>query len=434
MNSFNTNEHNFRPFSLKRKCFHLPSCMVFLLLLSQASCRPSETDSDKESNVGLAHSDRDYIDPDEIDWKNFAAVETKPKVHPIIVYKEDIVNEDYGKKIHDGVLDQHFKNIKSHKVGKYKEISRHHRNQTQGFGHLKPEVVYFHNKLAKQREVNQFIDKNLYEKSNEDEIQFKAIHSYNEENKKYDSVLPTKEHRLLEKENIHRHRRDVTVEDGNPLKSVSLRHKRNPFYYRTSHNANQLSYYSFLSPHQPTVFVVKNIDVAKHPVKSPYYHNAYSPSIGKPYGKPNALPNVTSRFDDSDRPVWPIDVSTRRPAPTARTLPPRRPAPPIIQYGDEDFVTRAPAKPRPAEATTALETIRTQASVFQATATTTSRPLTSRALSACIWAISSCCNSNGKIRYECFERLGCDGVFWDLNPCADEVFSSVLKATDEYLQ
>lgn len=443
MNSLNTNEHEFRLLSLKRKWSHLTSCMVFVLLLSQTSCRPSENDSDNGSNVGLAHSEKDYVDPDEIDWKNFAAVETKPKVHPIIVYKEDMVDENYGKEINDGVLDNHFKNINSYKVGKHKEISGHHKknNQNKGFGQLKTEMVYFSTNPAQQREVNQNIDTKLDGKSNKDEIQFETIHSYNKENNKYDSGLPTEEHelniskRLLERKYIHRHRRDVSVENGSLQKRVNLRHKRNPFYYRTSHNANQLSYYSYLSPNQPTVFVVKNIDVTKHPVKSPYYHNAYSPNIGKPHGKPIAIPNITSRFDDSDRPVWPIDVSTRRPpGPPARTLPPRRPAPPIIQYGDEDFVTTASVRPRPVVATPALETVRTQGSAFQAAATTTSRPLTSRALSACIWAISSCCNTNGKIRYECFERLGCDGVFWDLNPCADEVFSSVLKATDEYLQ
>ncbi|XP_044314801.1 uncharacterized protein LOC108047889 isoform X2 [Drosophila rhopaloa] len=42
-------------------------------------------------------------------------------------------------------------------------------------------------------------------------------------------------------------------------------------------------------------------------------------------------------------------------------------------------------------------------------------------VSNCVWAIVYCCSGDSKkIRYQCFEELGCHGAFWDINPCADE--------------
>lgn len=53
--------------------------------------------------------------------------------------------------------------------------------------------------------------------------------------------------------------------------------------------------------------------------------------------------------------------------------------------------------------------------------------------SQCVWAIVNCCASNSlAVRYECFERLGCNGAFWDLNPCSDFVLNAALDESDTY--
>nr|ATU83037.1 secreted hypothetical protein [Pristhesancus plagipennis] len=42
--------------------------------------------------------------------------------------------------------------------------------------------------------------------------------------------------------------------------------------------------------------------------------------------------------------------------------------------------------------------------------------------SKCVWAIVACCSPGSlNIRYTCFELLGCQGAFWDVNPCESRI-------------
>ena len=53
--------------------------------------------------------------------------------------------------------------------------------------------------------------------------------------------------------------------------------------------------------------------------------------------------------------------------------------------------------------------------------------------SRCVWGIVNCCTRQDiNIRYACFERIGCQGAFWDLNPCGDEIFDAALSEADQY--
>ncbi|GAB0087309.1 hypothetical protein DMENIID0001_016030 [Sergentomyia squamirostris] len=53
--------------------------------------------------------------------------------------------------------------------------------------------------------------------------------------------------------------------------------------------------------------------------------------------------------------------------------------------------------------------------------------------SRCVWAIVNCCSPrNPAVRYACFERVGCNGVFWDLNPCSDVVVQAAIDETNRY--
>ncbi|XP_073978054.1 hadley isoform X2 [Rhodnius prolixus] len=51
-----------------------------------------------------------------------------------------------------------------------------------------------------------------------------------------------------------------------------------------------------------------------------------------------------------------------------------------------------------------------------------SRNATTPEPSRCVWAIVACCAPGStSIRYTCFELLGCQGAFWDVNPCDNRV-------------
>lgn len=51
----------------------------------------------------------------------------------------------------------------------------------------------------------------------------------------------------------------------------------------------------------------------------------------------------------------------------------------------------------------------------------------------CVWAIISCCSpASQEVRYNCFERLGCPGAFWDSSPCSREVTVAALNAAQKF--
>lgn len=53
--------------------------------------------------------------------------------------------------------------------------------------------------------------------------------------------------------------------------------------------------------------------------------------------------------------------------------------------------------------------------------------------SRCVWGIVNCCSRQDiNIRYTCFERIGCQGAFWDLNPCGEDILDAALSEADQY--
>lgn len=55
--------------------------------------------------------------------------------------------------------------------------------------------------------------------------------------------------------------------------------------------------------------------------------------------------------------------------------------------------------------------------------------------SKCVWAIVSCCaRNNARVRYACFEEVGCLGAFWDINPCADEYQRKAIAEADSFFE
>lgn len=54
-------------------------------------------------------------------------------------------------------------------------------------------------------------------------------------------------------------------------------------------------------------------------------------------------------------------------------------------------------------------------------------------LSRCVWGIVNCCSRrNAAVRYACFEKLGCQGAFWDVNPCRNDILDAAIGEADQY--
>ncbi|XP_031338556.1 uncharacterized protein LOC116167348 [Photinus pyralis] len=53
----------------------------------------------------------------------------------------------------------------------------------------------------------------------------------------------------------------------------------------------------------------------------------------------------------------------------------------------------------------------------------------------CLWAIISCCTaSSNALNYDCFEQLGCYGVFWDNNPCDSDFANAAISSAMKYYE
>ncbi|PSN34088.1 hypothetical protein C0J52_26574 [Blattella germanica] len=51
----------------------------------------------------------------------------------------------------------------------------------------------------------------------------------------------------------------------------------------------------------------------------------------------------------------------------------------------------------------------------------------------CVWAIISCCSpGSNRVRYPCFELLGCPGPFWDSNPCQEGIASAAVRVAGDF--
>lgn len=132
----------------------------------------------------------------------------------------------------------------------------------------------------------------------------------------------------------------------------------------------------------------------------------------------------------------PNELNPNRPSRPSNTIPVTRPPQNFPQIPDNN---RDPL----------FEFANTQRPIFVPIPTTTRRPEISgfpgnnqvinnsrpREPSRCVWAVISCCSPlSNNVRYSCFEQLGCNGSFWDGNPCSREYTTAALNAAQKFYE
>ncbi|XP_055678589.1 uncharacterized protein LOC129787218 isoform X2 [Lutzomyia longipalpis] len=118
----------------------------------------------------------------------------------------------------------------------------------------------------------------------------------------------------------------------------------------------------------------------------------------------------------------------------------RRPSPPLIRDNDyyDDMTSNSGRPQRPPSQTNSNQLGSGSAARPRPLPATPATPIATRPTqpegpSRCVWAIVNCCTPrNPAVRYACFERVGCHGVFWDLNPCSDVVVQAAVDETNRY--
>uniref|UniRef100_A0A1I8PBK2 Uncharacterized protein n=1 Tax=Stomoxys calcitrans TaxID=35570 RepID=A0A1I8PBK2_STOCA len=440
-----------------RKCFSLYQIFLGLLVLlaistRQAVCRPSHEDELLPAHFNV---DEEYGDADNLEIHHVKLVDgIMEEDHPIIMYKEDFVDEDYVPA----------KNT-TKRPRKYKDIAHRRRHRTtpspdtesnEEFGE-KSEKIYFDFLPETPLMVNE----------NDDGVKHRRLHMklvpLSEELKEAEEAAaadaahdanaePSKEELQKRPKKYHRRvRRDTTGQSGHVLR------KRNPFFRQTSQNR---------ADGQQEHTVQTHIIYIKHAVPGKK-HNGLDIPVTKAPSKGDGTPiSFDNRIaaDENDRVV--VSGGTSRPRTTRR--PPeqsifRDPRPENYDFSFMDnnnqqrtTTPRTPSMNRPVTTRPPESIFRdpspenydfsfmnpgssasasSSSSSSSAAASPQSRPQSSEpaGISQCVWAIVNCCsNRNNQIRYSCFEQNGCYGAFWGLNPCAENVRDNFISYVADY--
>ncbi|XP_058983053.1 uncharacterized protein LOC131804330 [Musca domestica] len=423
----------------KRKCFPFHGCLFALLLLIAinapwAECRPS---SDEDEWLPQHFSvDEQFKDVDNLEIHHVKYVDGKmEEEHPIIMYKEDFVDEDYVPT----------KNT-TKRQRKYKDITHRRRHRTTPSPDVESEKIYFDFLPETPLLIE---DENGNVRSRK--TQFKLLPA-SQEVKDGDENSATKDKLLKRPKKYHRRiRRDLAAARASADDHV-VRSKRNPFF---RHQAPQNN--ADVQQQVQTHYVY-----VKHAVPGKK-HNALDIPV------PKMEFGVRIAADENDRVIFssgPRTTTRPTPRPTRRPQesifrdprpenfdfsfmnpqsPPTTEAVPL--FNRRPMATRPPESifrdPRPENFDFSFLDNRGQSAVSQQATnvrTTTvappaaAPPATEPAgISQCVWAIVNCCsNRNSEIRYSCFEQNGCHGAFWGLNPCAEPLRDNFVSFVADY--
>lgn len=424
---------DFRP---SRKCFSFYGSLLFLVLLcltQQATGRPSQDDDEMPSDFNVGDQ---FADVDNVEIHHVKVVDgVAQQDHPIIMYKEDFVNEDYVPSKNETNSDKPKR--------RYKDISQRRRqrqHKTEEFIEEKPEKMLFDiipqaplivaEDLVKPRKSHMklipLVDDVSEAKESNELADSKS--SLNKRPKKYH----------------HRVRRDLSEEH-------QLR-KRNPYFRHfpkvAGDAAVSIQY----------VYVKHSVPGKKHNGLDLVVTKA--PTTVNTNTKPEVPISFGTRVgaDDDDRVIIPNGRTT--PRPTSRPVESifRDPRPENFDFSFMNpQATTSTSRPIFNRPTTTTESIfrdprpenfdfsfmnqgqqTQQSNVFVRPATTAPAPPPPPAraeptVTQCVWAIVNCCsNRSNNVRYSCFEENGCYGAFWDINPCADNIRDSVVGFVADY--
>ncbi|XP_036322798.1 uncharacterized protein LOC118736844 isoform X1 [Rhagoletis pomonella] len=399
-------------FRCKRK-FHgyLFLACALLLIVVPVNSRPKETESDVVVPVedGLPLSE-EYGDADNIEFHQAKMVNGILKEdHPVIMYKEDFVSEDFVPKKNN-----------THRQRKHKDPAHRRRRigdhlSAEKYHPLEPEKIYFDilspSPLVTSDESKAASSKLHVEVISLADADSKMVQSEDEVKR----VL----HKRPKKFHHRRQRRDADTIS----QTEHILRKRNPYYSfrKVSTNANSISGPAHIANYYlPSYPPVKRFE--KHPVPGDYFNGPVNViQFASRFGGPSNTDRVIWRdYTPTRNPNQRLNITIGAPAP----LFPKRTSPSPLPAVTAGPPSRTTAQPSFANEGSVHHSVITDAPAQYPTAAPPKPPSSS---SACVWAIASCCSPNDRtVRYSCFERYGCNLVFFDLNPCADNIRDNII--------
>ncbi|XP_037954046.1 uncharacterized protein LOC119684152 isoform X1 [Teleopsis dalmanni] len=324
-----------------RKCFSISGSLLLMLLLfvAQTACRPPD-----ELYDSLDIVPDEYADVDNVELHHVKMVDgILREDHPIIMYKEDFVSEDYDplNNNNTAINSKESNATNLHPTRKYKDIAsrrrRLNRTETEQLSTVKPTKIYFD--VLSQTPV--VVDEDLSNKYDTSKVRVEVISLLDKANQNEESKTDNEEHTkdVLNKrpKKYRRQRRDT---------DTHVVQKRNPYYQI----GNAQSTNSLTRPY-------KENEIARVPFHQKHHiQGVLWNSLNLPV--PEVVPNVDERFgspDETDRVYWGGSPARRNPArTTTTTTTTRRPVNVNDIFHNSDpkdsdfsFITAKPATKRP---------------------------------------------------------------------------------------
>ncbi|XP_001358614.4 uncharacterized protein hdly isoform X2 [Drosophila pseudoobscura] len=379
---------------------------LVLCLVAQAASRPPTED---ESDIAVLPPDMDNVEIHQVRMVDGVMQAD----HPVIMYKEDFVSEDYDPSKNETATTVHHK--------KHKHSRTHHHRQ-EPHQEKEEEKIVFDVLPDKPIVLNDDLEaapkKNLEEAA--------------------ELVKPTKEEwlRKSHKKYHSRQRRQTYTPCSHssyyqtPSHAVYFQPPAppSPYYYLPAKPSQRLpvSGKKPILPGKLPIWQDKTDENPTNPMsigsRDDFLLHNSDPAeadfsiFNQPRPNPNEISGSSGSSSASGSDRGRDNISNSPPAvnnqvwgPISNSRPVSRPSWSQTQTTsrpwDSPPVTAAPSWSRP-----------------------TPRATPSPKVTNCVWAIVNCCSKGSKkIRYNCFEEFGCSGAFWGINPCADE---TVLDADE----
>ncbi|BFF90885.1 uncharacterized protein DMAD_09318 [Drosophila madeirensis] len=382
----------------------LPALLFTLLLclVAQAASRPSTED---EIDIAVLPPDTDNVEIHQMRMVDGVLQAD----HPVIMYKEDFVSEDYDPNKNETTLVHHKKHRKHSRT-------QHQRREPQL--EKEEEKIYFDVLPDKPIVLN-------------DDLAAMPVKHLDEASQ---LVKPTKEEWLRKigpKKYHSRRRREAYAPWGpsnyyqTPSQSVYFQHPAPApsYYYLPAQPAQRLP----VSGKKPQlqgklpIWQNKNDDNVAVPngigSRDDFLEHNSDPALAdfSIFNQPRPISSSPAPIFDSGAGRSPTASNSQAWEPSSNSRPESRPV---------WSSTRTTARPWDSRPQTAAPNL----------PRATPRPTPSPKVTNCVWAIVNCCSKNSKkIRYNCFEEFGCSGAFWDINPCAEQsVFDADERLEETY--
>ncbi|XP_030558712.1 uncharacterized protein LOC115761187 isoform X2 [Drosophila novamexicana] len=380
----------------------LPVLLVtFLFFVAQAASRPS---TENESDIASLPPDADNVEFHHVKVVDGVMHED----HPVVMYKEDFVNEDYDPSKNET-------KVHHRKLFKGLQRIRHH--------HLRPPTKPV---AVEEKIVFDVLPESPLILGDDDSVADKyevaqLVQPLQQESpQKYPKKYHSRQRRQADNPYVRKsYKSDFYGKAPAPYYlpvQPQYHYQRVPVVGKKPKYQGKLPFWQTPKPSLKPTSIGNRDDFGEDNENSLFHNSNPDDADFSIFDQPRPDDKVTGGGNGINWQSPPVQES--EPAPVFGSSQGRRPTSGPARRPDIQFPPWPPTTSRPE--VWSPSTTRRPAPPPQVTSSPPAQ--TTARVSNCVWAIVNCCSQgSNKIRYNCFEEFGCHGAFWGVNPCADNI-------------